>query len=232
MVSISVVFPVHNEEQNIKKLIQDWHLTLNASTINHEFIIVEDGSEDGTKKIIKELETDYPIVNLSQDIKRGYSKAVVDGIFSSEKEYILCTDSDNQIKPSSLIKNLGKLPKKDEFLIGFRNPRKDPINRIVYSKLFKLFHDFLFHSKLKDPSCPFVIGLNETFLKLNKEKLLFMKEGFWWGFVGLCIKQKFRIYEVPIEHFKRDAGEAGYKLKNLTGIIIRNLKGLIKIKIN
>ena len=232
MVSISVVFPVHNEEQNIKKLIQDWHLTLNASTINHEFIIVEDGSKDGTKKIIKELETDYPIVNLSQDIKRGYSKAVVDGIFSSEKKYILCTDSDNQIKPNSLIKNLNKLPKKDEFLIGFRNPSKDPINRIVYSKLFKLFHDILFHSKLKDPSCPFVIGLNETFQKLNKEKLLFMKEGFWWGFVGVCIKQNFKFYEVSIDHFKRDAGEAGYKLKNLIGIIFRNLKGLIKIKIN
>ena len=59
-----------------------------------------------------------------------------------------------------------------------------------------------------------------------------MKEGFWWGFVGVCIKQKFRISEVPIEHFKREAGEAGYKLKNLIGIIIRNLKGLIKIKIN
>ena len=83
MVSISVVFPVHNEERNIKKLIQDWHLRLNTSNINHEFIIVEDGSEDETKKIIKELENSYPIVNLSQEEKRGYSKAVVDGIFSS-----------------------------------------------------------------------------------------------------------------------------------------------------
>ena len=36
MVSISVVFPVHNEERNIKKLIQDWHLRLNTSNINHE----------------------------------------------------------------------------------------------------------------------------------------------------------------------------------------------------
>ncbi len=232
MISISIVFPVHNEEENIKKLIKDWHLALNKSNVNHEFIIVEDGSEDETKKIIKELETNYPIVNLSQDKKRGYSKAVIDGIFSSKKEFILCTDSDNQIRPDSLIDNLNKMPKKDEFLIGFRNPRKDPINRIVYSKLFGLFHHILFNSKLKDPSCPFVIGHNQTFQKLDKERLLFMKEGFWWGFVGVCIKQNFKIYEVSIEHFKRDAGEAGYKLKNLIGIIIRNVKGLIKIKIS
>ena len=232
MISISVVFPVHNEEKNIKKLIQEWHLTLNKSNVDHEFILVEDGSKDATKKIIKELETSYPITNLSQDERRGYSKAVVDGIFSSKKKFILCTDSDNQIKVDSLIKNLDKMPSEDQFLIGFRNPRMDPLNRIVYSKLFKLFHDILFRSKLKDPSCPFVIGLNETFKKLNKEKLLFMKEGFWWGFVGVCIEQKFKIYEVPIEHFRRDAGEAGYKLRNLIGIIIRNVKGLIKIKVN
>ncbi len=190
MISISVVFPVHNEQENIKKLIKDWHLALNKSNVNHEFIIVEDGSEDETKKIIKELETNYPIVNLSQDKKRGYSKAVIDGIFASRKEFILCTDSDNQIRPDSLIDNLHNMPKKDEFLIGFRNPRKDPINRIVYSKLFGLFHHILFNSKLKDPSCPFVIGHNQTFQKLNKEKLLFMKEGFWWGFCGSLHKTK------------------------------------------
>ena len=106
MISVSVVFPVHNEEKNIKKLIQEWHLTLDKNNVDHEFIIVEDGSKDETKKIIKELETSYPIINLSQDKKRGYSKAVVDGIFSSKKKFILCTDSDNQIKADSLIKNL------------------------------------------------------------------------------------------------------------------------------
>ena len=57
-----------------------------------------------------------------------------------------------------------------------------------------------------------------------------MKEGFWWGFVGLCKIQKFIIYEVPIKHFRRESGEAGYKLKNIFGIIIRNIIGLFKIK--
>ncbi|MDP7195869.1 MAG: glycosyltransferase, partial [SAR202 cluster bacterium] len=71
MISISVVFPVHNEEKNIKKLIHEWHLTLGKSNVDHEFILVEDGSKDETKKIIKELETSYPIINLGQDERRG-----------------------------------------------------------------------------------------------------------------------------------------------------------------
>ena len=106
------------------------------------------------------------------------------------------------------------------------------MNRIIYSKLFKIFHNLLFRSELKDPSCPFVIGLKSTFNKLSKENLIKMKEGFWWGFVANCLKKNLKFIEVPIKHFPRTKGEAGYKLKDMMGIIIRNVIGLIKIKIS
>tara|TARA_B100000575_G_scaffold293274_1_gene304114 strand:+ start:1381 stop:2079 length:699 start_codon:yes stop_codon:yes gene_type:complete len=232
MNSISIVLPVHNEEKNLEELLLSWNKLLNENKIDHEFVIVEDGSTDRTKEIIVELEQIYPIINLSQKEKRGYSKAVVDGITCSTKKFILCTDSDNQIKVNSLVENLINFPNENEFLIGYRNPRNDPWNRLIYSKLFKIFHSILFNSKLIDPSCPFVIGLNSTFKKLNKEKLLFMKEGFWWGFVGLSVSNNIKFIQRPIKHYPRSEGEAGYKLKNLLGIIFRNIYGLIKIKFN
>jgi glycosyltransferase involved in cell wall biosynthesis len=230
MNTISIVFPVHNEIDNLEKLISSWHKSLSENNIDHEFVIVEDGSTDGTIDLIKKLELSYPIINLSQKEKRGYSKAVVDGINNSSKKFILCTDSDNQIKVDSLIENFNCLPEENEFLIGYRNPRKDPWNRLIYSQLFKVLHNVLFQSKLKDPSCPFVLGLNSTFKKLNNENLLLMKEGFWWGFVAISLKTKIKFIQKPIVHFERLEGEAGYQLKNLPGIIFRNILGLIKIK--
>lgn len=232
MISISIVLPIHNEANNLRELLTSWNLALIENEIDHEFILVEDGSTDGTKDLISKLETIFPIINLSQKQKRGYSKAVVDGITHSKKNFILCTDSDNQIKVSSLIENLINLPNENEFLIGYRNPRKDPWNRLLYSKLFKILHSALFNSKLIDPSCPFVLGLNSTFKKLDKKKLLFMKEGFWWGFIGLSISSNIKFVQKPIKHYPRIEGEAGYKLKNLLGIIFRNIYGLIKIKFN
>jgi glycosyltransferase involved in cell wall biosynthesis len=230
MNTISIVFPVHNEIDNLEKLISSWHKSLSENNIDHEFVIVEDGSTDGTIDLIKKLELSYPIINLSQKEKRGYSKAVVDGINNSSKKFILCTDSDNQIKVDSLIENFNCLPEENEFLIGYRNPRKDPWNRLIYSQLFKVLHNVLFQSKLKDPSCPFVLGLNSTFKKLDNENLLLMKEGFWWGFVAISLKTKIKFIQKPIVHFERLEGEAGYQLKNLPGIIFRNILGLIKIK--
>jgi glycosyltransferase involved in cell wall biosynthesis len=198
--------------------------------IKHEFVVVEDGSTDGTKKLITELEKTYSIINLSSEKKRGYSKAVLDGIKASKGDYILCTDSDNQIKVHSLIENIYNLPKNDVFLFGARTPRNDPIHRKIYSKMFKMLHDLLFGSNLSDPSCPFVIGKKETFKRLPEKFLLEMREGFWWGFVAVSKKKKINFNEVKIDHFKRFGGESGYKLNKMPGIILRNTIGLLKIK--
>ena len=220
---ISIVLPVHNEFLNLKKLIEEWDMELKKNTfIKHEFVIVEDGSTDGTKELIKKLENNFAILNLSSEKKRGYSQAVLDGIKASNGDYILCTDSDNQIKVYSLIENIHNLPKGNIFLFGARTPRNDPIHRKLYSKMFKILHDLLFKSNLSDPSCPFVIGEKTTFNKLPEEYLLKMREGFWWGFVAVSKKMKINFNEVKIKHFKRSEGDAGYQLKQMPGIILRN----------
>jgi len=60
--------------------------------------------------------------------------------------------------------------------------------------------------------------------------LLYMREGFWWCFSAVCKKKNFIFKEVKIKHYKRKSGEAGYKFKDLIGIISRNTLGLFKIK--
>ena len=90
---ISIVLPVHNELLNLRSLIESWNSELKKiSSIEYEFVIVEDGSTDGTKELIEELEKKFPIINLSSEKKRGYSQAVLDGIKASNGDYILCTD--------------------------------------------------------------------------------------------------------------------------------------------
>ena len=230
---ISIVLPVHNEFLNLGKLIKEWDIELKKITnIQYEFVKVEDGSSDGTKELIIELEKTFHINNLSSEKKRGYSQAVLDGIKASKGNYILCTDSDNQIKVSSLIENINNLPNGDIFLFGARTPRNDPVHRKIYSKMFKILHDLLFKSGLLDPSCPFVLGQKETFNKLPEEFLLKMREGFWWGFVAVSKKKQINFNEVQIKHFKRSQGDAGYQLNQMPGIILRNVIGLFKIKLS
>ena len=104
---ISIVLPIHNEFHNLSNLLSEWNKELTkVKSITYEFVLVEDGSTDGTKELIIQLEKIFPIINLSAKLKRGYSRAVLDGIRAATGDYILCTDSDNQIKVKSLIDNL------------------------------------------------------------------------------------------------------------------------------
>jgi dolichol-phosphate mannosyltransferase len=230
-IKISIILPIHNEFHNLSNLLSEWNKELTkVKSITYEFVLVEDGSTDGTKELIIQLEKIFPIINLSAKLKRGYSRAVLDGIRVATGDYILCTDSDNQIKVKSLIDNLNNLPGDNEFLLGIRSPRKDPWIRILYSKLFKLLHNILFRSKISDPSCPFVLGKSKEFKKLPDRLLLKCREGFWWAFTAVCIKFNIQIKETKIQHHERKYGNSGYNIKKIPLIATRNIIGLLVIK--
>ena len=59
-----------------------------------------------------------------------------------------------------------------------------------------------------------------------------MREGFWWGFVGVCMINKMKFIERPVKHYARESGNSSYKINNILKIILINTIGLLKIKFN
>jgi glycosyltransferase involved in cell wall biosynthesis len=227
--SISIVLPVFNEVKSLEYVLSVWNRYLNKKKILHEFVICEDGSTDGTKELIVKLQKKYPISNQSVKDRRGYGLGVISGIIASKYDYILCIDSDGQCMPDSFLEFYNNKHMAD-ILIGNRNPRNDPIIRIIYSKLFKIVHDYLFNTKVKDPSCPYVLSKKKNYLMLL-DKLQYLKEGFWWGFIGAAKMLELKILQINIVHYKRyDGSTVVYKLSRMPMIIIRNIIGLIQLK--
>ena len=229
MKNISLVLPVYNEKKSLLYVIKSWHQFLIKQNIEHEFVICEDGSTDGTKELVQELKEKYPISDQSSKERLGYGGGVTRGINASKFEYILCIDSDGQCMPNSFMK-FYNCEKEKDIIIGNRNPRRDPKLRIIYSKLLKVFHDLLFNSKITDPSCPYVFAKKDVYLELLP-KLSYVKEAYWWGFIGAAIMLKKKIIEYDIEHFERyDGSSVVYKFYKMPGIIFRNLLGLLRLK--
>jgi hypothetical protein len=120
---------------------------------------------------------------------------------------------------------------KDRFLIGWRYPRVDPAIRLIYSRLFGFYHRALFPHRLHDPSCPFVLGHLKLF-QSAEPYLIYMTEGFWWGFVAACYRLGIGIDEVQIRHCERSAGKTEiYKPTRIVAIMVRNAVGLLKIRL-
>jgi glycosyltransferase involved in cell wall biosynthesis len=229
--NLSIIVPVHNEVDSLEKVISEWDASLREIPgLHHLFIICEDGSTDGTKELTARLADQYSILNNSVPWRRGYGQAVRDGLGLAKTDYVLCIDSDGQIGMDRM-NTVWAHRSEDRFLLGWRYPRRDPTVRLAYSKLFKLYHRLLFPNQLNDPSCPFVFGHTKLFERVAPF-LVYMKEGFWWGFVGACCKQKIPIDEIQIQHRARFAGHTQvYQFPKMPGIIFRNGIGLLKLRL-
>lgn len=94
---ISVIVPTYNEKENIKKLVPAVHKIL--SGYEHELIVVDDNSPDGTAKVVEELSRDYPVRVLKRSGKLGLASAVVHGFKHAKGEVLGVIDADMQHPP-------------------------------------------------------------------------------------------------------------------------------------
>lgn len=227
---LSVIFPVYNERETIGTVLQEWHDALRTLALDFEIIVCEDGSTDGTTKHLRSLQKTLPFTLDHQDVRRGYGGAVMDGMRQATKSLILCVDSDGQCDPRDLPAFLERQAHSD-VVIGWRTERADNIQRLLFSKAFHGLFSLLFPVPIHDPSAPFVLFHRGRVLP-HLRYLAYLKEGFWWGFVGMCAKKHLRIVELPMHHRSRLAGDTVvYKPKRIPGIALRNGIGLIKLKL-
>jgi len=230
MVSLSIVLPVFNERNSIEDVLKEWSSELKKQKINYEFVICEDGSTDGTSEFVRIIQKKYKLVLNQVKYRRGYGGAVIDGIKTANSEYILSIDSDGQCDAKD-VKKFWEKREKADVIIGWRTERADTVQRRFFSFLFKTVFKTLFPTKIHDPSAPFVLYKKKTvfpYLKYFK----FLKEGFWWGFIGAAVKKNLTIYELPMNHRLRLNGETVvYKTNKIPSIAFRNLVGLFKLKL-
>lgn len=101
---LSVVMPAHNEVECIGKTIADLHAALRAAAIDHELLIVNDNSNDGTEELLLKLERDIPqLRHVNNSPPHGYGFAVRRGLenFSGDAVAIMMADASD--RPEDLV---------------------------------------------------------------------------------------------------------------------------------
>jgi dolichol-phosphate mannosyltransferase len=226
-IECEVLLPVHNEGASIEETIRGIYAELSA-VVNAGFIICEDGSKDNTKQVLLGLANELPMrLNLS-DARKGYSKAMREGMAMLDAEYLLCMDSDGQCDPRDFAR-FWQARGTADILIGWRVHRADTLVRRAFSRFFYLLYQAVFHTPVHDPSCPYVLFSKNVARRLAGE-LGDMKEGFWWEFVARAHRRGFTIHELPVNHKLRSAGVTQvYKWSKMPGIFLRHVAALLKI---
>lgn len=96
---ISIIIPVYNVEDYLRDCLNS---VLAQTYTDFEVICVNDGSKDGSLKILKEYASKYPQFNLIDQENKGLSGARNTGVKAATGDYIFFLDSDDWIEPYSL----------------------------------------------------------------------------------------------------------------------------------
>src|SRR5699024_7704751 len=115
-VKVSIIIPAYNVEDYIEQCIKS---VIQQSYSNIEIIVINDGSTDGTRKIIeKYIENNENLVLKNQD-NQGQSAARNKGIELSKGEYIMFLDSDDYLSTNTVKNLVSNIEKYEPDLIRF-----------------------------------------------------------------------------------------------------------------
>ena len=155
--SLSVFFPAYNDAPSLPGLLEKTFATLEASVIDYEVIVVNDGSYDGTAKVLEEMRRQYhPYLRVvTHQQNRGYGGALRSGFAAASKEFVFYTDGDGQYDAAELPRLL-ELVRPDTGLVnGFKLERHDPAHRIWIGSTYNFCARLLFGIRIRDIDCDY-----------------------------------------------------------------------------
>jgi len=219
MIKLSIVIPVYNEKNTILELLKKVE-SVQLNDIQKEIIVVDDGSNDGTRDILNNFKDKYKIIYQEQNIGKG--AAVRRGFKEATGDIILIQDADLEYEPEEygkLIKPI--LEKRADVVFGSRFSAT-PSRRVLYfwhslgNKFLTFLSNIFTDLTLSDMEVCYKVFTKEVIEKILP-KLTSNRFGIEPELTAMVAKNKFRIYEVGITYHGRTYKE-GKKINWKDGI--------------
>ena len=200
--NLSIIIPVYNEVNNIQEIIK----RVQATKLAKEIVIVDDGSQDGTRDILTKLDGKKKVRVILHEENQGKGAAVVTGINTAHGDVLLIQDADLEYDPRDypallqpINEGLADVVYGSRFLGAAH--RVTMFWHQVANKLLTFMTNILYDSILTDMETGYKVFRREVIegMKIRSKRFNFEPE-----FTAKILKRKYRIFEVPITFNPRD----------------------------
>jgi len=202
---ISLVIPVYNEEESLSPLLKEIRAVFAELDRPWEVILVDDGSSDGSWRVICELSRSQPEVR-GLRFRRNFGKAAAlqAGFSASRGDLILTLDADLQDDPREIPRFITALGEGYDLVSGWKKIRHDPWHKVLPSRVFNWLVSKVTGVYLHDHNCGFKAYRVEVIrtIRLYGELHRFVPV--------LAAAEGFRVGELIVRHRPRTFGHSKF----------------------
>ncbi|HFA49458.1 MAG TPA: glycosyltransferase [Bacteroidetes bacterium] len=207
---LSIVIPLFNEEESLPELEAWIRRVMDEHKFSYEVIMIDDGSRDGSWKVVESLIEKNPNVK-GIKFRRNYGKsaALYVGFETAEGEVVITMDADLQDSPDE-IPELYRMIKEDgyDLVSGWKKKRHDPLSKRIPSKFYNAITRKISGIQLNDFNCGLksyrkaVVKSIEVYGEMHRYTPILAK---WSGF--------YNIGEKVVEHHARKFGYSKFGME-------------------
>ena len=212
---ISVFLPVYNEEPNLRPLHAKLDAALRALGRSAEIVYVDDGSNDDSLSILREISaTDSRVRVVALRRNYGQTAAMAAGIDAARGKVLIPMDADLQNDPADIQRLLEKLDEGYDVVSGWRKNRKDKmVTRKIPSMIANRLISWIGGVPLHDYGCSLKAYRRESLqdVRLYGEMHRFIPIYASWAGA--------RVTEIPVEHHARTMGKSKYGLSRTLKVV-------------
>lgn len=217
---LSLVAPAYDEEANLVPLyerVAEAMGTGAAAGLEWELVLVDDGSRDGTRDVIRELaRRDERVRGVLLARNCGQTAALAAGLRATRAPLVATLDADMQNDPIDLPALLAALGENDA-VVGYRAVRNDTWVRRMSSRIANGFRNWATHDQVRDTGCGLKLFRRDAVLAIP------LFEGMHRFFPTLLRMHGFTVIEHAVSHHPRVRGKSKYGIHNRLWKSLRDL---------
>lgn len=223
MKSVLVIIPAYNEQDNIKRVVDN----LIENYPQYDYVVVNDGSKDDTKKIC--IENGYRLLDLPVNLGlAGGFRGGMKYAYEMGYDYAIQFDADGQHRPEYIGPILEKMQEGYDIVIGSRfvTKKKDSSLRMLGSRMITVAIKLTTGVRVADPTS----GMRMFNKAMIKECATNINYGPEPDTVSFLMKNGAKVAEVQAEMDERIAGESYLNVVNSIAYMVRMLISIVVIQ--
>jgi dolichol-phosphate mannosyltransferase len=228
--TLSIVIPAYNEQENIKQTIIEILNVLQNEKIPSEIVVVNDNSKDNTPEVVKEIQKDYTSVKLvNRTPPGGFGRAIRTGLQNFSGDVVIIVMADLSDDPNDIVKYYRKIEEGYDCVYGSRFTKhsivKDyPLYKLIVNRIVNKAIQIIFWTNHNDLTNAFKAYRSEVIKNLVPLHACHFNITIELSLSALI--RKYRIASVPINWYGRKWGQSNLKLRAMGR---RYLATLLKI---